>query len=108
MAVGLGEGVAFAASLIMGGCFGIHWPKDVNPCIDGQDKIVECTGTDTFAGSGADDLTCEGNTLCVFECINDAECPEIQALFTGGNVDPNSPLLLCITGCSGVSEGQPL
>jgi hypothetical protein len=99
MGVGLGEGVALAASLVMGGCFGIHWPQDTNPCADATQKVNECVST-TTPQQPIPPSSCAGAILCTSECINAASCADLQAIVSVMNPDPNAPVLQCITRCS--------
>jgi hypothetical protein len=99
MGVGLAEGIAFAASLAMGGCFGIHWPASSDPCAEAAAHLQECLDQPTSTGSG--EVECSGANECVSACINAADCTTLKALTNGGNTGNAKSVLDCLTGCSG-------
>jgi hypothetical protein len=72
-----------------------------NACDDAVDKLEEC---DIAESSGVDTDECGDKDECAADCIADADCSELKALFGGGMSSAtdltNSKLLSCMSKCN--------
>jgi hypothetical protein len=99
------RGVAVSGSALIGTCYGDAWPVTfLNPCEEATNHLAECLSTSSSGEcTGGCSPACDGQILCVSECIDSASCEALVDAFTGVEAAAAADFLACTTRCSAVS-----
>jgi hypothetical protein len=85
--------VAFATTSTMG-CGG-------DDCARGGDHLAECLDTSSISTDNPDEeAQCDGASLCLAKCSNEADCDAIKDAFSDAPGDKSKPFLQCTARCS--------